>query len=113
MEDKKQKKDRRNVFADVVGGQILLKIGLTRHWKFILYVFALIVIYISVQYGIRNTLIHLVERQEKAKSLRSEYVGKSSTLLNLSQKGEIEKMLRKNGSSLQEPKEPPTIIKVD
>ena len=107
------KKREGNIFADVVGGQILLKIGLTRHWKFILYLFALIVAYISIQYGIRETQIRTVQSQERVKSLRTEYTGKNSTLLHISQKSEIDKMLKKIGSQLHEPNEPPVIIKAD
>ena len=107
------KKREGNIFADVIGGQILLKIGLTRHWKFILYIFALIIAYISIQYGIRETQIRTVQGQERVKSLRTEYTGKNSTLLHISQKGEIDKMLKKIGSQLHEPNEPPVIIKAD
>lgn len=108
-----EKKRRRNIFAEIFGGQILLKIGLTRNWRFILYVFLLIVILISIQYGIRETQIQLVKVQATVKSLETRYIGKKSTLQHLSQKGEIEKMLKKNNSSLKEPNEPPTIIKND
>lgn len=101
-----------HLFAHLFGGQfLLLRGGLVRHWKFILYLFFLIIVYITIHFGVKDTLLTKVRNDNQIKNLKSEYTGKNTRLLYLSKRGEIEKILKKNKSSVKAAVNPPTIIR--
>lgn len=102
---------RQNIFASVLGGQILLqKGGLVKHWKFVLYLFFLVVLFISVRFGVKDTMLREVRNQETLKDLKAEYVGKNAKLLYMSKRGEVERMLSSKKSTLMAPTLPPKRI---
>ncbi len=101
----------KNIFANLFGGQILLlRGGIVRYWKLLLYIFVLIILYISIHYGVRDTMRTMARNQDELRNLKAEYTGKQSRLLHLSQRGEIEKMLQEKNSTLKAPKVPPVRI---
>ncbi len=98
----------------VLGGDILVKKGgLIKQWKFILYIFSLVIIYISIHFGVRSTLQDISRNEEHIRNMRSEYMGKYSEMLSISKRGEIEKLLEEKNLALVPPEVPPTIIKME
>lgn len=96
-----------------IGGEFLSDRGhLARYWKFILYIFFLIVLYISFHYSMRNLQTQISDNEKTIRTLRSEYLGKYSNLLYSSQRVEIEKNLDETGSTLVPPDGPPVIVKL-
>jgi hypothetical protein len=103
-----------SLIANILGGQILVRGGgLMKHWKFVLYVFVLIIIYVSFRFEVRDTMMEEVKNEEMLKDLRAEYSNKMTRMLQLSKRGEIEKRLSEHNSKLVPPPYPPTIISED
>lgn len=103
-----------STLRNVLGGDILVKKGgVTKHWKFILYIFMLVIFYITIHFWIRSTLQDITRNEDTIRNLRSEYMGKYSEMLSISKRGEIEKLLEENGLALIPPEVPPTIIKME
>lgn len=97
----------------ILGGQVLAKSGFTRHWRFILYIFALVILYISIHFGIRNTMQRMTRNEETLRNMRSEYMGKYNRLLHTGKRGEIEQLLESNSLDLKSPETPPTRVKME
>lgn len=96
---------------NVLGGQILVRNSrMARHWKLVLYIFFLMLLYISFHYGVRHTKERIVENEDLIRYMRSEYIMKYTSILNMSKRGEIEMLLKKNGSDLVPPENPPTML---
>jgi hypothetical protein len=104
---------KKRVIENVLGGQVLAKSSFTRHWRFILYIFALVILYISIHFGIRNTMQRMAGNEETLRNLRSEYMGKYNRLLHTGKRGEIEHLLESNSLDLTSPQTPPTRIKME
>lgn len=100
----------KNILGNILGGQILANGYIIRHWKFILYIFLLVLVYISIHFQSRNTMQRITSNEETLRNLRSEYMGKYTRLLYTGKRGEIEKLLEKNGLELLPPDTPPTRI---
>lgn len=103
----------KNILGNILGGQILANGYIIRHWKFILYIFLLVLVYISIHFQSRNTMQRLTSNEETLRNLRSEYMGKYTRLLYTGKRGEIEKLLEKNGLELVPPDTPPTRITLE
>ncbi|MFA6676827.1 MAG: FtsL-like putative cell division protein [Bacteroidales bacterium] len=103
---------RRYLGAYIFGGQILLiNGGLIRRWKVILYVFVLILCYISIHFLVADTLTTRVRNDKIITNLNAEYTGKHARLLFISKRQEIDKRLKKMGSDLIAPDNPPKLTK--
>ena len=104
---------KRRSLSFYIGGEFLSDKGnLIKYWKFIFYVFFLVVLYISFHYSMRNIQTQISDNEKTIRTLRSEYLGKYSNLLYSSQRVEIEKNLNETGSKLVPPDEPPAIVKL-
>lgn len=97
--------------GNFLGGQILVRGGgLIRHWKFILYIFILVILYVAFRFEVRDTMMQEMKNEEILKELRAEYSNKMTRVLQLSKRGEIEEKLELHGSQLVPPSHPPVII---
>ena len=97
----------KNIFS----GQLLLKKSqLFNNVPFILYLFLLVIIYITIQYSIRDLAKIASENEDIIKDIKSEYSGKQIQYLNLSKKTHVIKELERQNSLLKEATHPPTII---
>ena len=101
---------KKEILENVLGGQILARRGLTKNWKFIIYIFILVLVYISIHFWTRNTMQRIARNEETLRNLRSEYLGKYTKLLYSGKRGEIEQLLEQNGLELLPPDTPPTRI---
>lgn len=103
-----------SLIGNILGGQILVRGGgLIKHWKFVLYVFVLMILYVSFRFEVRDTMMEEVKNEETLKDLRAEYSNKMTRMLQLSKRGEIEEKLSRHGSELIPPQYPPVIISKD
>lgn len=99
-------------FGKFIGGKFLVQNGgLAKRWVFVIYIFALIIIYITLRFMMKETLVTEVRNQEIIKDLKAEYSEKKSKLLYLSKRGEVERMLKEKNSTLSAPTLPPKTIK--
>ena len=101
------------ILENILGGQILAKGSLTRQWRFILYVFLLVILYISLHFWTRNTMQTKTRNEEIIRNLRSEYMGKYTRLLYTGKRGEIEQLLKDNSLNLTDPRTPPVRVKLE
>jgi ABC-type cobalt transport system substrate-binding protein len=101
---------KKEILENVLGGQILAKSSLTKNWRFIIYIFILVLVYISIHFWTRNTMQRIARNEETLRNLRSEYMGKYTRLLYTGKRGEIEQLLEENGLELLPPDTPPTRI---
>lgn len=101
---------KKEILENVLGGQILAKSSLTKNWRFIIHIFILVLVYISIHFWTRNTMQRIARNEETLRNLRSEYLGKYTRLLYSGKRGEIEQLLEQNGLELLPPDTPPTRI---
>ncbi len=97
----------------ILGGDIIAKKGLAKHWKFILFIFALVIIYITIHFWVRSTMQRINLNEDKIRNMRSEYMGKYSEMLSMSKRGEIEELLVEKDLALIPPEIPPTIVQME
>lgn len=95
-----------NFTSDVFGGQFLSRMRMTGQWMFILYLFVLIIVYISINLGVADTKLVQRQNQRELKNLKADYTSKMAKLQNQSKQGEIELRLAATGSKVQKPKHP-------
>lgn len=107
MEEKK-----RVSFSSILGGQFLLNLGATRHWLFALYLFVLIILYITLNLKVADTDIQIRRNQTELKNLKADYTSKSAKLQYQSRQGEIERRLEVTGSKVERPQHPATLVKL-
>lgn len=102
---------RHKSISQFFGGQAFFEQMTLSHVKFVIYVFILIIFYISFHYASEKTLLRVRVTEKEVKALRAEYTGKHATLMFLSQQKEVERQLREKRSELHAPAEPPQWIK--
>lgn len=98
---------KRKWLSEIMGGQILLTSGILQQSKFVLYIFVLIILYISINFGMESSLLTERRNQRELKNLKADFTSKSAKLLYQSKRGEIEKRLQEYNSRLVKPTEPP------
>ncbi len=104
---------KKRVIENVLGGQVLAKSSFSKHWRFILYIFLLVILYISMHFGIRDTMQRMARNEETLRNLRSEYMGKYNRLLHTGKRGEIEHLLESSALDLESPRTPPVRVKME
>lgn len=99
-----------NFTSDVFGGQFLSKMRMTGQWIFILYLFFLIIIYISINLGVTKTQLTQRRNQRELKNLKADYTSKTARLQYSSKQGEIEIKLKALGSKVGKPEKPAKLV---
>jgi hypothetical protein len=101
---------RKNWMNEILGGQILLHSGILQQARFVLFIFFLIILYISINFGMEKSLLVERRNQRELKHLKSDYVSKAAKLQFLSKRTEVGKRLERFNSTLKEPYDPPAKI---
>lgn len=96
----------------ILNGQVIKDL-MSRHGRFLAFLFLLALIYISMLFGIKGTKRDIEKNEKTIKELRSEYLGKYTKLQYQSRRGEIEKNLQRASSQVKAPTTPPVIIIID
>lgn len=103
-----------SIIQKIFGADIIVPEGsMGKHLLFVLYLFVLTIMYMSLKFNIEASLVKQIENEQKIKDLNSEYTGKYSELLYLSTIEETENLLRRNNSTLIAPVAPPKRIKLE
>ena len=108
-ENRKNQKKTKFTFSSLLRGQIVKDV-LGRDIWFVLYIFLIIILYISVNLGVEKTQITIRKNQLELKNLKAEYTGKTARLQSLSKRGEVKERLEKQNSSLINPVSPPIVL---
>lgn len=77
---------------------------------FILYLFILVIIYISINLGVARTQLTQRRNQRELKNLKADYTSKTAKLQYSSKQGEIEIKLKELGSNVQKPGKPARLV---
>ena len=107
-----QGQDRRkfSFASDILGGQILSRSRINQY--FILYVFALIILFISINLGVEKTQLTMRRNQRELKNLKADYTAKAARLQYLSKRNEVEQRLTTLDSKLKRPQDPAQEVKL-
>ena len=95
---------------DLIGGKMLSREVVLRQIPVILFVAALIVIYITNQYKGESIMRQIISLEKEVKELKSEYASVAFRRQQMSTQSEILKLISDKGLNLQEAKTPPFII---
>ena len=106
-----QKPQRINFASDILGGRILSRLRKVDQY-FILYLFALVIAFISINLGVEKTQMTMRRNQRELKNLKADYTAKAARLQYLSKRNEVEERLRKHNSSLYKPVTPAKAVKL-
>ncbi len=108
---KKPMRKSEQILSTLFGGRTLLRVVISKHLNFILYIFFLLILYISMNNAVEKTLLENYRLEKELQLLHAEYTRKAADLMQQSRQQEIEKQLRLRGSSLEAPDNPPAWIK--
>lgn len=104
----KRKFDIRN---DLLGGQFLTRRQLAGQWFFILYIFVLIFLYITLNLAVINTQKASSRNARELKNLKADYTSKEAKLQAQSSRSQISLRLKEQGSTIKDPSEPAFRVK--
>ncbi|MCL2726758.1 MAG: FtsL-like putative cell division protein [Bacteroidales bacterium] len=96
--------------SGVIGGGPILNSLLERQLRFILFVFALVIIYISLHYAVGQTFVERRRLERELKNLHVEYRTCMAEFMFLSKREEVSKHLTRLGSKVHAPIVPPKRI---
>ncbi|MCL2728121.1 MAG: FtsL-like putative cell division protein [Bacteroidales bacterium] len=99
--------------SGIFGGGPILNTILERQLRFILFVFALVIIYISLHYAVGQTFVERRRLERELKNLHAEYRSCTAELMFLSKREEVSKHLARLGSKVKAPAVPPKRIKME
>ena len=94
-----------------MGGQILSRLRTVDQY-FILYLFALVIAFISINLGVEKTQLSMRRNQRELKNLKADYTAKAARLQYLSKRNEVEIRLIQQNSNLEKPKDPAKTVKL-
>lgn len=77
---------------------------------FVLYLFFLVILYISINLGVAKTQLTQRRNQRELKNLKADYTSKTARLQYSSKQGEIEVKLKALGSKVQKPDKPAKLV---
>ncbi len=117
--EKEQETDRQHNMAkkkfdiknNLLGGAFLTRSQMAGQWVFILYIFGLIFLYITLNLAVINTQKASSRNQRELKNLKADYTSKEAKLQAQSSRSEIILRLQQSGSSLKDPSEPAKRVK--
>ncbi|HBG25076.1 MAG: hypothetical protein A2X17_02455 [Bacteroidetes bacterium GWF2_41_61] len=98
---------KKNWMNEILGGQILLHSGILQQARYVLFIFVLVIIYISINFGMERSLLIERKNQRELRHLKSDYTSKASRLQYQSKRAEVEKRLLDLGSTIKAPVNPP------
>lgn len=108
-----QEKSGFNLMGDLLGGQFLSKQRMAGQWVFILYLFFLIIAYITISLSVEKTQLTIRRNQRVMKNLKADYTAKAAKLQYLSKRDEVEIRLIKHNSKLAKPVDPAKEVKLE
>ena len=97
---------RGKIISGVFGGEPVLSNLGEKNIRFVLFLFMLVILYISLHYAVGQTLVEGRKMERELKNLRAEYTTNLADLAFLSKQEEISKRLQQFGSGLQAPIKP-------
>ncbi len=110
MSETKQER-KFNFASDILGGQILSRLKTVDQY-FIIYLFSLVIGFISFTLSVEKTQMTMRRNQRELKNLKADYTAKAARLQYLSKRNEVEIRLQQHESKLQKPVNPAKTVKL-
>ena len=107
----KMAKKRFDIKNNILGGAFLTRNQMAGQWMFILYIFLLIFLYITLNLAVISTQKASSHNLKELKNLKADYTSKEAKLQAQSSRSEIIIRLEQSGSSLKDPTEPAFRVK--
>ncbi len=107
-----ENQEERNIVSDIISGVFLNKLRQRGAMLFLGYIVALVLLYISINFGVAQTQMKIVRNNTILKNLKSDYTSTNARLLFMSKQGEVEKRLSNSGSKVKKPVHPPKIVEI-
>lgn len=106
-----ENKRKFNFASDILGGQILSRLKTVDQY-FIIYLFCLVIAFISMNLSVENTQLTMRRNQRELKNLKADYTAKAARLQYLSKRNEVEQRLITQDSKLKRPQDPAKAVKL-
>ena len=106
-----ENKRKFNFASDILGGQILSRLKTVDQY-FIIYLFCLVIAFISMNLSVENTQLTMRRNQRELKNLKADYTAKAARLQYLSKRNEVEQRLITQDSRLKRPQDPAKAVKL-
>ena len=106
-----ENKRKFNFASDILGGQILNRLKTVDQY-FIIYLFVLVIGFISINLAVEKTQMTMRRNQRELKNLKADYTAKAARLQYLSKRNEVEERLKQHNSPLQKPAAPAKTVKL-
>ena len=100
-----------NFASDILGGQILSRLKTVDQY-FIIYLFCLVIAFISFTLSVEKTQLTMRRNQRELKNLKADYTAKAARLQYLSKRNEVEIRLQQHESKLAKPADPAKSVKL-
>ena len=100
-----------NFASDILGGRILGRLKTVDQY-FIIYLFALVIAFISINLSVEKTQMAMRRQQREIKNLKADYTAKAARLQYLSKRNEVEERLLHHNSLLKKPTNPAKSVKL-
>ncbi len=101
---------KKNWMNEILGGEILLNSGILHQTRYVLFLFFLVIVYISINFGMERSLLIERKNQRELKHLKADYTSKSAKLQYQSKREEVEKRLVLLNSTLKASVNPPSRV---
>lgn len=93
-----------------LSGDILIEKNVDRHIGFAVYIFVLVVLFITWNLAVESRLVKVQENERTIQELRISYQQRTLELVGMNNRTKIDRMLRERNSTLHPPVTPPRKI---
>ena len=100
-----------NFASDILGGRILDRLKTVGQY-FIIYLFGLVLAFITLNLSVEKTQMTMRRNQRELKNLKADYTAKAARLQYLSKRNEVEMRLITQDSKLKRPTDPAKEVKL-
>ena len=100
-----------NFASDILGGRILDRLKTVGQY-FIIYLFGLVLAFITLNLSVEKTQMTMRRNQRELKNLKADYTAKAARLQYLSKRNEVEARLKQHNSNLEKPVHPAKAVKL-
>ncbi len=106
------RESRKITAKELLGGGVLSREVVIRQIPFVLFLFAILLLYIANQYRGDKVMKEIIEVEKRLKELRTESVSTAFELMEKSKQTRVIKLVEEKGLDLQEAMDPPVTIEV-
>ncbi len=100
----------KKIVTGIFSGDLILNKNLMREYRFIIFIFLLVILYISKNFAMERILLSERANTRTLKNIKADYTSKAAKLLELSKIGEVERLLNEKQSTLRRSENAPSVV---